>query len=285
MQISLIQVPYMMGDERCGSSRGPGRFLQAGADQLLSSKGLQVSLESVDRGTPFRDSGSSSLAVCKGLVTVVRRATARGQFPLILGGGCDLAKGILAGFDHSHCGVVWVDAHGDFNTPETTVTGYLPGMSLAIITGHCFANYWAEIGDSSPIPETSILMLRVRELDPAERVRLTSSGINVVVWREGRPAKDVVSALQQLAKRVSEVYLHIDMDSLDPEVAPGVVDACVTGGLSLAQLQDAIRATFAYLTVRAASLVVYNPERDEDDKTLRAGLDLIGTIGESLAIE
>ena len=54
MQISLVQVPYMMGDERCGSSRGPGRFLQAGADQLLSSRGLHVSLESVERGTPFR---------------------------------------------------------------------------------------------------------------------------------------------------------------------------------------------------------------------------------------
>src|SRR5439155_3939234 len=116
---------------------------------LLSAKGLAVSIESVERNGPYRDSGSSSLTVSKHLALVVARVIAARRFPLVLGGGCDVSKGILSGFNHSQCGVLWVDAHGDFNTPESTISGYFCGMSLAVIAGHCYANYWAQIGNSA----------------------------------------------------------------------------------------------------------------------------------------
>jgi len=160
--------------------------------------------------------------VGKRLAPVVRRAIEAGQFPLVLAGGCDVSKGILSGFDHGHCGVVWFDAHGDFNTPETTISGYLDGMSMAVITGHCYRNYWAQIGNSTPVPERAMLMLGVRDLDPAEKERLDHSAIQVVKWYEGKPQGDVQVALDRLAQRVPEVYLHIHADSLDPRVAPGV---------------------------------------------------------------
>jgi arginase len=142
MDICLIHVPYTMGDERQGSSKGPERLVQAGANKLIATKGLAVTVERVDRGEPFRDSGNASLIVSKRLAQIVRQAIAAKQFPLVLAGGCDVSKGIISGFDHGQCcGVVWFDAHGDFNTPETTTSGYFDGMSLAVITGHCYQNY------------------------------------------------------------------------------------------------------------------------------------------------
>jgi arginase len=281
MDICLIQVPYTMGDERPGSSRGPERLLQAGANKLIAAMGVAGTVERVDRSEPFRDSGNASLVVGKRLASIVRQATEAKQFPLVLAGSCDVSKFILSGFDHGQCGVVWFDAHGDFNTPETTSSGYFDGMSLAVITGHCYQSYWAQIGNSTPIPESATLMLGVRDLDPAERELLDHSAVQVVKWYEGKPQGDVRVALDKLAQRVPEVYLHIDMDSLDPQVAPGVVFDPVPGGLSLEDMEEAIRAVFARFRVRAATLAVYNPDRDQDDKTLRTGLRIIEVLAEA----
>jgi arginase family enzyme len=82
--------------------------------------------------------------VGRALAPVVREAVRAGRTPLILAGSCDASMGVLAGVDHAGWGVVWLDAHGDFNTPESTVTGFFPGMSLATITGHCYRKLWAE---------------------------------------------------------------------------------------------------------------------------------------------
>jgi len=139
MDVALIQVPYVMGDERQG--KGPQRLMQAGAAALFAVKGVSVTEKRVDRGRPFRDSGNASLAVNKRLAPIVRQSVDAGRLPIVLAGGCDASAGVIAGFDHTQCGVVWFDAHGDFNTPETTTTGYLPGMCLAVITGHCYRSY------------------------------------------------------------------------------------------------------------------------------------------------
>ncbi len=274
MQVSLIQVPYMIGDEHHGASKGPQRYVQA-AKKLLAARDVAVTVERIVRGAPFRDSPSASLAVNKQLAPIVRQAIAGGQLPLVLAGSCDVCMGTLSGFDHARCGVVWIDAHGDFNTPESTISGFFAGMSLAVVTGHCYQNFWAQIGNSAPISEAATLMLGVRDLDPAERERLERSAVQVVNWHEGKPQADVLASLDELAKRVQEVYLHVDLDALDPQVAPGIVDSPVPGGLSLQDMEEAVRAVAARFRVRAAALTTYNPDLDQDEKTLRAGLRII----------
>lgn len=273
----------MIGDEHQGGSKGPQRYVQAGADKLLAARGVAVTMERVERGKPFRDSPSASLAVNKQLEPIVRQAIAAGQLPLVLAGSCDVCMGILSGFDHACCGVVWLDAHGDFNTPESTITGFFAGMSLAVITGHCYRNLWAQIGNSAPISEAATLMLGVRDLDPAERERLECSGIQVVNWQEGKPQVDVLASLDELAKRVQEVYLHVDLDVLDPQVAPGIVDYPVPGGLALQDMEEAIRAVAARFRIRAMALTTYNPDLDQDEKTLQAGLRIIEVLAECVS--
>jgi arginase len=283
MQICLIQVPYAMGSEQDGGSKGPQRYVQAGAQQLLEAQGLAVTRKHVERGTPFRDTASASSAVNTQLAQLVRQAIAAEQLPLVLAGSCDASLGILAGFDHARCGVVWFDAHADFNTPDSTVSGFFAGMSLAIITGHCYRNFWAQIGESTPIAEAATLLLGVRDLSPqAERERLHHSAIQIVNWSEGKPQGDVLACLDTLAKRVQEVYLHIDLDAFDPQVAPGLVDPPVPGGLSMPQMEETIRATTARFCLRAVALATYNPDCDQDEKTLRTGLRIIELLAECI---
>jgi len=281
MDVCLIQVPYHAGDDRHPSSAGPRRLLDAGAAEQLATQGHAVAVELADRGAPFRDTASSSAAVNKEVASKVRTAIAAGQLPLVLAGSCVTCQGVLAGFEHADCGAVWIDAHADFNTPETAVSGFFPGMSLAVVTGHCFGNYWAQIGDSTPLAEDAIVLLGVRDIWPeAERERLERSAIRIVEWREGEPQDDVLSALDELAMRVQEVYLHIDFDGFAPDVAPGIVDQPVPGGLSLEDAEVIVRATSERFRVKAATLATYTPALDRDDKTLRLGLRLIELLGE-----
>ena len=278
--INLIQVPYHAGDDRHGSSQGPRRLIDAGAVDLLRGHGLAVTVECIDRGVPFRDTPSSAAAVNKQLAAVVARANDNGALPLVLTGSCNSCIGVLAGFDHSDCGAVWIDAHADFNTPESSASGFFPGMSLAVVTGHCYRNYWRQTGDSTPLEEESVALFGVRDLSPeAERERLERSAINIVPWHEGKPLRDVYEALDSIARRIGEVYLHVDLDGFAPEVAPGIVDEPAPGGLTREQAEEIIRAAAARFHIRAVTLATYTPSNDHDEKTLRLALDLIELVG------
>jgi arginase len=278
--ISVIQVPYHAGDDRHGSSQGPRRLVDAGAMDLLRAGDLAATVECVDRGGPFRDTASSAAAVNKQLAAAVARAHDDGALPLVLSGSCNSCMGVLAGFDHSYCGAVWIDAHADFNTPESSDSGFFPGMSLAVVTGHCYRNYWGQLGDNTPLEEESVALFGVRDLSPeAERERLEHSAINVVPWQDGKPVRDVHEALERIASRIDEIYLHIDFDGFAPEVAPGIVDEPAPGGLAREQAEEIIRAAAARFHIRAAMFATYTPSNDHDEKTLRLALDLIELVG------
>jgi arginase len=283
MDVAVIGVPYMLGDGDHPAAEGPDRYLAGGAREVLAAAGTAVTVERVERAGsgPFHDPPAASLAVNRALAPVVARAVEAGRLPLVLAGSCDVALGVLGGFGHSRCGVVWIDAHADFNTPESSVSGFFPGMTAAVLTGNCYADLWAQAGDAAPIPEERIVMLGTRELSPeAEREWLEASAIRVVPWHEGEPRGDVEAALDSLAADVEEVYLHVDNDALDPAVGPGIVDEPVPGGLSVEQLEEILRAVTARFRIRAATLATYTPERDEDDRTLRAGLRVIELLAE-----
>jgi arginase family enzyme len=136
------------------------------------------------------------------------------------------------------------------------------------------------MGDNTPVCESATLMLGVRDLDTAEKKRLERSDIQIVKWCDGKPQSDVRIAIDRLAESVQEVYLHIDMDSLDPEFAPGVVVDPVPGGISLQDMEDAIRAVFAHFRVRAVTLAAYASDHDQDDKTLGTAMRLIEIVAD-----
>lgn len=278
--VCLIDVPYTLGNDRHDACDGGRRLIEGGGRDLLARRRIACREVRVVRNAPFVDTASACRAVHRELAAAVAAADAAGELPVVVAGSCDAAAGVLAGLDRARCGVVWIDAHGDFNTPDTTVSGFFPGMALAIVTGHCYTAWWAEIGNAAPVPEEHVALLGVRDLSPdAERERVRRSRMLRVAWVDGWPETDLGAAIAALADRVDEVYLHVDLDALDPSIAPGVVDPPVADGLSLPQLDDVLDAVTGMLGLRAVALTTYSPGRDVDGTTHAAALHILERVG------
>jgi arginase len=183
---------------------------------------------------------------------------------LVLAGNCNSCLGTLAGLDDP--GIVWLDAHGDFNTPETTISGALEGMSLAIATGHCHPELM-----SRPVREENVVLAATRSLDPLEQVRLRESHIKLA-------ALDALShEVEELAGRVGTIYLHLDLDVLDPAISPGV-NFSEPGGISPEQLFGAVKYVMSTGKLGAAAIANFNPDRDREGRTLAIIQQLIAIL-------
>jgi arginase len=184
---------------------------------------------------------------------------------VILAGNCNSCLGTLSAFDRPP-GIVWFDAHGDFNTPETTISGALEGMSLAIATGHCHPELMA-----NPVPEENVVLAATRDFDALEEVRLRASKIRIVAL-DGFP-----DALDRLAARVDNIYLHLDLDVMDPQISPGV-NFAAPGGISAGQLFEAVHRVADTGKLAAAAITNFNPARDVDHKTLQIARALVAIL-------
>jgi arginase len=279
--VCLIDVPFAMGDDRHDASDGGRRLIGGGGRELFARRGIACRELRVARRAPFADTASACLAVHHELAAAVATAAAVGELPIVIAGSCDAATGLLGGLARERCGVVWIDAHADFNTPDSTVTGFFPGMALAIVTGHCYAAWWAQIGNAAPVPETHVALFGIRELSPdAERERVERSRILRVAWLDGQPDGDIDVTVATLADRVEHVYLHIDLDALDPSLAPGIVDKPVPQGLSLPQLDEVLDAVTGTLGLHAVALTTYTPSRDVDGATHATALHVLARIAD-----
>jgi arginase len=169
---------------------------------------------------------------------------------------------------------VWLDAHGDFNTPDTSPSGLLEGMSLSVAVGLCHDDLRTRIGLHDPVAGRNVVMLAVRDLDPGEEDRLA---MNQVTVRPPDSLDDVSDLLIALRQRVERVYVHVDIDFLDPGESPGV-NFRAPGGLSIARGVALLRRIVATLPVAALAVTNYNPQMDESGKTGRAVLDLLACL-------
>jgi arginase len=183
---------------------------------------------------------------------------------IVLAGNCNSCLGTLAALEDP--GIVWLDAHGDFNTPETTISGALEGMSLAIATGHCHREWMAR-----PVPEENVVLGATRSLDPLEEARLGASRIKLASL-DALPA-----AIDELAGRVKTIYLHIDLDVLDPQVSPGV-NFSEPGGISPADLSNVVKHVIATGKLGAAALTKFKPDSDREGRTCGIAGDLISIL-------
>ncbi len=283
MIFTLIEAPIATGTTQKGMALAPQRYREAGAAAALGVRGLDVRTVRVEPGQE-RDDLDAVAHGNSGLAAAVRRAADANSFPLVLGGACNVCLGSMAGLGAGRIGVVWLDAHGDFNTPETSQSGYFDGMPLAVLTGRCHQELRGRIGGGA-VPDDRVLHIGARHLDPEEGENLHGSGILVVPAEEirgtGIPAS-LRPALEKLEARVDAVYLHLDIDVLDPAFAP-TVNFPTPGGLSLEDLEETVRLVSEVMPLRAASLTAYDPTRDEDGTTLRTAIRVMEMIAAGAA--
>ncbi len=208
----------------------------------------------------------------------VADAVARAARPLLLSGDCPAARAAVAGLQRRHrdLAVVWLDAHGDFNTPAITTSGYLGGMALAMLTGRTPELFCDPLG-LRPVADTHIVLADARDLDPAERDALTASGVRRV---PADPAA-ITSALGGLGR--TPVYLHLDVDVIDSAQLPGLRFPAGPGP-SLTQIEECLAAACATADVRAACIAcAWLPDRVSDQTTREAITRLARALGTGVA--
>ena len=197
-------------------------------------------------------------------------------FPLVLAGNCNACLGTIGGIGSKNTGVIWFDAHGEFNTPETTLSGFLDGMPLAMATGRCWQALLKTIPGFTPVSDGRIVLVGAIDLDRAEEERFSRSAISVVppFTFDENGADAFEKSLLKLKQQVESVYLHIDMDILDyGDVYANHLQ--ISGGMQPDMLKKAISMIKAHFTIAACALASYDPTNDPDGRVAAVGIQIM----------
>jgi len=240
-----------------------------------------VAIEGVDGVDEARPEMARIFELERRLAARVATARAEDRFPLVLAGNCISCLGTVAGIrGDARLGVVWLDAHADFDTPEDNLSGLSDVMALSILTGGSWRALRETIPGFAAVAEADVILAGTRDLEPYQRSRLLSSQIAVI----GEEISDdaLIDALRRVAERVDEIYLHVDLDVLDTSV--GTVNAyAAPGGPDLAHVLKTISTVFSVGRVCAASLTAYDPAYDEERRITRAAAQIAGQIARDVA--
>ncbi|BFH11698.1 arginase [Paenibacillus melissococcoides] len=291
--IALLRVPYGKGGERPGAEQGPDALLKAGLVRHLSQLGLQTADEgavlpptATDGSTPGSGAKLKHLeeiaALNSELADRVAEVAASGRFPLILGGDHSIAIGTIAGLTrhYRHLGVIWFDAHGDLNTEDTSPSGNIHGMSLAVNLGQGHPLLMQIRRQSSRIDPAKVVIIGARSLDEGERAYIRQAGITCFTMhdidRKGMPYV-MEQALRILGDGTDGVHLSFDIDSLDPAEAPGT-GTPIPGGVSYREAHLALEMMYESGLITSAEFVEVSPPIDSQKRTVRLAIGLIGSL-------
>ncbi|MCP3031713.1 arginase [Halobacillus sp. A1] len=296
-QLSIIGVPMDLGQNRRGVDMGPSAIRYAGVLERLEDLKLRIEdLGDIDISRPDRhnaqkvDNLRNLQEVAEGSIRLAEKVDEvvnKGSFPLVLGGDHSIAMGTLAGIakHYENLGVIWYDAHGDLNTGDSSPSGNIHGMPLAVSLGIGHEKLTNILGYSPKIRPENIVIIGARSLDEGERVLIKEKGIKVYTMHEvdkmGMPAV-MEETIEYLKDHTDGVHLSLDLDGLDPNEAPGV-GTPVMGGLSYRESHLAMEMLYQAQLITSAEFVEVNPILDEKNKTASMAVGLMGSLfGESL---
>lgn len=286
--IRIIGVPMDLGQSRRGVDMGPSALRYAGLQARLARLGYEVYdegniavpnlEEKVVEGT-----GRQLKAVTAVCQTIYQRALAcvqRNDFVIFLGGDHSISIGTVAAAAQSEpVGVIWVDAHGDYNTPESSPSGNIHGMPVAVLVGDG-PQELVNIGyEGVKIQPSQLVQIGIRALDTSERDRLAQSGASIYTMRhldELGMAAVARRALERL-RHLTHIHVSLDMDSLDPVAAPGV-GTPVPGGLTYREAHLLMEILGDSGRVRSLDIVEINPILDDQNKTAELAVELAASL-------
>ena len=299
-ELALVSVLMDLGAGRRGVDMGPSAIRIAGLRDTLEGLDYRIrELGTVVATDPERSEQQDLHAlylpevesVCRRVRDLVEDALARGCMPLVLGGDHSIAIGSVAGVSRFHArnreriGLIWVDAHSDMNTPGTSPSGNVHGMPLAVLTGHG-PQVLRSLADGYPaVRPENVSMIGVRQIDPAERDIILSSGTRVFTMSEVDErgiAPCVDEAIARASAGTAGFHLSYDLDSLDPMVAPGV-GTPVPGGLTFREghlICEKVARSGGLLSLEVVEL---NPVLDAHNRTAQMAVGLIASaLGQTI---
>ena len=223
---------------------------------------------------------TDNLGILGGLIAdAVADARRQDKAVLMSGGDCSHITGVVGGLQDAHgadarIGLVWFDAHGDFNTPNTTLSGMLGGMPVAVAAGLAYPRWREGSHIVAPLPTDRIVMVDVRNLDVPEEQLIRATDVVIAAPAAGFPGADLAQAVNELAARTDYIYLHIDSDILDESLVPnhGTKEP---NGPDMAQVLAAIETVMATGKVAALAVVSVYGEGEGSQRSVQSGIELI----------
>ncbi len=293
MRIRLLDVPLDFGANLRGVDLGPTALRRAGLKETLSLLGHEIEEDPGLVSIPIaehRETGDPKVRflepvaqVCLSLASRVEMACREGSFPLVLGGDHSLALGSLAGlkafYQQKPWGVIWIDAHADFNTPETSPSGNIHGMSLAASCGWGHPLLTQLYGPGPKVQPNQVVLVGVRDLDPGERLNLKQAGIKVFTMADidRWGMAEVAQRVRQVMEPQTDWHVSLDIDVLDPATAPGV-GTPVPGGLTYRELHLLLESLAETQRVTSADVVEVNPILDTKNQTARVAVAMVRSL-------
>jgi arginase len=279
MKATIIGAPVDLGAGRRGVDMGPSAVRYAGLEERLTALGVDC----VDRGnvaTPVAEATAEHdararflpaiRATCERIAEAVGEALDEERVPIVLGGDHSVALGTLGGLASRRGpgGVLWFDAHGDLNTPETTPSGNVHGMPLAAALGRCGPGFDSPAWTLPALELERVAVIGARDLDPGERALVAELELAVFSMSDldRRGTEAVVSEALERVAGAAFVHVSLDMDGLDPEVAPGVGTA-VRGGLTYREAHLAMEMVAESGLLCCLEIVEINPILDRQNAT------------------
>ncbi len=291
-KIRIIGVPMDLGQSRRGVDMGPSALRVAGLQMRLKQLGHQVEdignipvkqAEEQHYGEKKAKYLNEIAETCRGLAETVERTLEAGFLPLVLGGDHSIAVGSISGVasyfrnQQKRVGYLWLDAHGDMNTPETSPTGNVHGMPLASIIGYGSPELVELMGFKPKVEPRSVSVVGVRDLDSKERRLIKESGVHVFTMRDidERGMREVMTeALRFATDETDGIAVSLDMDFVDPSDAPGV-GTPVRGGITYREGHLVMEMIADSKAMVSLELVEINPVIDSHNMTAFLGVEMV----------
>ncbi|WP_119067630.1 arginase [Rubrobacter indicoceani] len=293
-RVGLLGVPMDLGQGRRGVDMGPSAARYAGFQSMLEELGFSVE-DSGNVGVPLPELAGSEdeplwrlgavRDVCTDVCGQVRETVSGGTFPVVLGGDHSISIGTVSGVAAANrvagekTGVIWLDAHADFNTPESSPSGNIHGMPLATLAGRGHPELVDIGGEGASIRAEDVVLIGLRSVDLQEQRLLTEAGATAYTMKEIDAygiARVVRKAIENLS-HLDRVHLSFDLDALDPETAPGV-GTPVRGGLTYREAHLVMEMLNESNIVTSLDVVEINPILDAKNTTAELAVELVASL-------
>jgi arginase len=282
-------VPMDLGQDRRGVDMGPSALRYARLQGALEELGYPV-IDLGNAATPIPETVEEDgevrhldavRGVCDEVAGRAESMLSEGLFPIFLGGDHSISIGTVSGVARTsgRTGVIWLDAHADFNTPETSPSGNIHGMPLSVLTGRGHPNLVGIGGGGASVRTEDVVILGLRSVDAEERGLLLEAGIRVYTMKEIDAygiARVVRRALGDLS-HLERIHLSVDLDAVDPGIAPGV-GTPVRGGLSYREAHLVMELINEAGIVTSLDVVEVNPILDYSNETAELAVELVASL-------
>jgi arginase len=286
--IRIIGIPLDLGQTHRGVNMGPSAVRYAGLSNRLRELGYTVNdignIQFPIRETLFEKGKEFILPALikanESIYVEAKKAIQNNTLPIFLGGDHSIAIGTIGGItDNTQKGIIWIDAHGDFNTPETSKSGNIHGMPLATLLGKGY-NELVNLGrKGAKIIPKNVVLIGLRDIDPKEKEIIKSSGVTFFTMRD-IDEQGISNVMYQTLKKLShieEIHVSLDMDSIDPMICPGV-GTPVKGGLTYREAHLAMEIIADSKKLSSVDIVEINPMLDIHNKTAEIAVELIVSL-------